>query len=187
MSLCASALAIAKMAYPAETNARALTHKIDLLPADTALLRESLQKSRVSLAARQADVAKLSLRCLETYNSIVRILTAHPLPALQKATLAKSAHLAIVAESMAGKLRVLRFGALEAIYDPDALDALENYRMHLTDTNSRLVARRRVVEEELKRYEKAGSDMRGLVEKYSAIVRSIDAVGKDIKRLGGAV
>ena len=82
---------------------------------------------------------------------------------------------------------MLRFGALQAIYDPDALDALENYRMHLTETNSRLVARRRVVEEELKWCEKAGSDMRGLVEKYSAIVRSIDAVGKDIKRLGRVV
>ena len=42
--------------------------------------------------------------------------------------------------------------------------------MHPTDTNSRLVARRRAIEEELKRYEGAGSDVRGLVEKCSAIV-----------------
>jgi hypothetical protein len=172
---------------PDGTNVRVLTHKIDLLPADTPRLREGLQRSREALAARQTDVARLSIRCLGVYNSIVRFLTSHPLPALQKAVVAKSAPLAIVTESMAGKLRVLRFDALEAIYDPDALDALENYRMHLTDTSSRLVARRRIVEEELKRYEKAGSDMRGLVEKYSTIMRSVDAVGKDIKRLGGEV
>ena len=47
--LCAStpsALSIARMAYPTETNVRALTHKIDLLPADIALLCGSLQKPR---------------------------------------------------------------------------------------------------------------------------------------------
>jgi len=96
-------------------------------------------------------------------------------------------HLAIVTEGMEGKLRVLRFGALEVIYNPDALDVLEIYRMHLTDMDSRLVAHRRVAEEELERYEMAGGDVRDLVGKYSAIVRSIDAMGKDIKGLGGAL
>jgi len=91
-------------------------------------------------------VAKLSYCCLEAYNSIVRILTAHPPRALQKATLAKSGHLAIVVERMAGKLRVLRFAVLKAIYDPDALDAMEDYRMHLADTKTRLAACRRAVE-----------------------------------------
>lgn len=88
---------------------------------------------------------------------------------------------------MAGKLSVMKLEALQTIYDPDAISALENYKMHLADTNSRLIARRRMVEEELKRYEKAGSDMKGLVAKYSQIMRSIEAVTKDIRRLGGMI
>lgn len=79
----------------------------------------------------------------------------------------------------------MKYEALSAIYDPEAADALDNYRVHLHDTASRLMARQRTVEEELKRYEKAGSDMKGLVERYSLIMRGIEAVTRDIKRLGG--
>ena len=56
-----SVLAIAKTAYPAETSVCVLTHKIDLLPADMTLPRESVQKSREPFAAQQSDLAKLSL------------------------------------------------------------------------------------------------------------------------------
>lgn len=79
----------------------------------------------------------------------------------------------------------MRYEALAAIYDSEGAEALENYRMHLHDTKSRLLARQKTVEGELKRYEKAGSDMKGLVEKYSHIMRNIESVTKDIRRLGG--
>ena len=105
--------------------------------------------------------------------------------AVPKALLAKSEHLSLVSESMSLKLQVLRRQALSSIYDPDAVNALENYRIHMTDTKTRLVARQRVAEEELRKYRNAGSDMANLVERYAGILKRIQEVGSDIKRLGG--
>ena len=64
--------------------------------------------------------------------------------------------------------------------------ALENYRMHPTGTNSRLVARRRAIEEGLKRYEEAESGVKGLVERCSAIV-SINPLGRILRGQRGWV
>lgn len=174
---------------PIDTNPRILDSKVDLLPADVAHRRKSLLHSQEVLSAQRASVASLTIQCLEAYESLTHqtLTYAHQTlqPPTHKSVLAKSAHLAVVSSSMSGKLSVMKYEALAAIYDPEGADALENYRMHLHDTKSRLLARQKTVEGELKRYEKAGSDMKGLVEKYSQIVRGIEAVTKDIKRLGG--
>jgi hypothetical protein len=37
----------------------------------------------------------------------------------------------------------------------------------------------------LRKYKSAGSDMKSLVERYSQIMRSLETVSKDIKRLTG--
>lgn len=58
---------------------------------------------------------------------------------------------------------------------------------HLVDTKSRLQARQRTVEEELKRYDRAGSDMRALVARYSAAMRGIENTTKEIAKLGGNI
>lgn len=134
-------------------------------------------------------MASLTVQCLEAYISLTQQTLTHAHQTLQppthKSILAKSAHLAVVSSSMSGKLSVMKYEALSAIYDSEGVEALENYRMHLHDTKSRLLARQKTVEGELKRYEKAGSDMKGLVEKYSQVMRSIEAVTRDIRRLGG--
>ena len=122
-----------------------------------ALLRQSLQKPRECLAEREAR-APLS--------GDVQFHRLDPDGATAPCA-AKGDARGVGAtgnyggESMAGKLEVLRFGSLGTSQDPDALDAPENDRMHLTDTGGRLVARQRVIEEERKGYEKAGSDIRG--------------------------
>ncbi|RPB22995.1 hypothetical protein L211DRAFT_787743, partial [Terfezia boudieri ATCC MYA-4762] len=92
-----------------------------------------------------------------------------------------------VVEGMEGKLNVMRLEALAAIYNPESLNALENYHHHLVDTRSRLEARQRTVEQELKRYDRAGSDMKALVARYSTALRGIETVIKEIRRLGGNV
>lgn len=174
-----------------DTNPRILDSKVDLLPADVAHRRKSLLHSQEVLSAQRASVTSLTLQCLEAYKSLTHQNLTHALQTLQpltnKSILAKSTHLAVVSSSMSGKLSVMRYEALSAIYDPEGADALENYRLHLHDTKSRLLARQKTVEWELKRYEKAGSDMKGLVEKYSQIMRNIEAVTRDIRRLGGNV
>lgn len=177
---------------------------MDSIPAETALRFNALQRARETLCKKQLAFTALCCRILDVRlapHTSPRLLTwlqehramATRLLALlsqksttvTKALTAKTEHLALVAESMSLKLEVLRNQALSAIYDPEALNALENYQTHLRDTETRLVARQRVVEEELRKYKNAGSDMRELVERYGQIMRAMETASKDIKRLKG--
>ncbi|KAI5855983.1 hypothetical protein BZA05DRAFT_390248 [Tricharina praecox] len=186
-SLHKSTLEIARIAYPSE-NPRTLEQKIDSIPAETALRFNALQKARTALSQKQLALAALCCEILDEYKATTTRLLAllnQKETAITKALTARAEHLTFVAESMSLKLSVLRNQALAAIYDPEALNALENYQHHLRDTSTRLIARQRVAEEELRKYNSAGSDMRGLVERYGQIMRSMEAVSKDIKRLKG--
>ncbi|KAI5799949.1 hypothetical protein EDC01DRAFT_526038 [Geopyxis carbonaria] len=188
-SLQKSTLEIAKIAYPNE-NPRTIETKIDTLPADTAHRFNNLQKSRVNLTQKQMALTTLCCEILDEYQSIntrLLALLSQKSTTIANALTTKTEHLALVAEGMYLKLSMLKHEALEAIYDPEAVNALENYQIHLKDTSTRLIARERVVKEDLEKYKNAGSDMKGLVERYSHIMRSIDTVTKDIKRLGGKV
>ncbi|CCX32156.1 hypothetical protein FPQ18DRAFT_346918 [Pyronema domesticum] len=176
------------VAYPGETE-KYLESKVDALPAEVALRGSSLQKGREELIRRQLALGEVCGEIMETYHGIaLRLLSLlkQKSTTTSKALTAKSEHLALVAESMSLKLDVLKNQALSAIYDPEAVDALQNYQMHLRDTSTRLVARQRVVEDGLRKYKSAGSDMRGLVERYSQIMRQMETVAKDIRRLQGA-
>ncbi|KAL7267815.1 hypothetical protein RUND412_009585 [Rhizina undulata] len=186
-----TALEIAKIAYPEEPSVESLSERIDLLPADLAHRRKMLQNGRTALGNSLLTLANT----LYTYLSLAHQLitqfldfSASQMPEMLYPGLqAKASHLATLATVISHKLQTSRYTALLATYDPVAIEALENYNMHLADTSARLVARQRLVEAELKRYEKAGSDMKEIVERYSLLMRSIDGVTKDIKRLGGAV
>jgi len=184
-----TALEVARVAYPLESP-KGLEQKLDNLPADTAHRLNALQKSQTALTQKQLAFAALSCDILDTYHAITtRLLSLLNLKSTTvcKALVSKTEHLALVAESLALKLSVLKHQSLDAIYDPEAVNALENYHHHLRDTSTRLAARQRTVEEELRKYQSAGSDMRGLVERYGQIMRSIESVTKDIRRLGGRV
>lgn len=130
-----------------------------------------------------ADTSLFFSQEYRTINTRLQQLHAQKTTTVTQALDAKSDHLALVAENMYLKLNVLKYQALAAIYDEEAVGALDNYRMHLTDTSTRLVARQRVVEGELKKYKSAGSDMRGIVEKYSQVMRLVETVTRDIARL----
>ncbi|TGZ82735.1 hypothetical protein EX30DRAFT_339023 [Ascodesmis nigricans] len=184
-SLQKSSLEIAQVAFPNE-DPRKLEQRIEFLPAEIAHRLNTLQTRRASLIQKQMAVAQTCLEILDLYTT----LTTHlrDLHTLKTTTLAaalstKSTHLSLVASNMHLKLSILKHTALSAIYDPETVNALENYRMHLTDTSTRLVARQRVVEGELKKYKSAGSDMKAIVEKYGQVLRLVEAVGRDIKRL----
>ena len=166
---------------------------IDHLPANAARLRTQIFANHQSLVAQRGRLGRLILEVVDGYATLSLRTLSHSASdggacgALQKGTLAKATYLALLAESMRGKVGVVRFDALGEVYDEEAIGALENYRVHLTDTNLRLVARKRVVEGELERYGAAGTDMVGLVERYAALLREIESVGRDIRRLGGTV
>ena len=166
---------------------------IDHLPANAARLRTQIFSNHQSLVAQRGRLGRLILEVVDSYAALSLRTLSHSASdggacgALQKGTLAKATYLGLLAESMRGKVGVVRFDALGEVYDEEAIGALENYRVHLTDTNLRLVARKRVAEGELERYGAAGADMVGLVEKYAALLRGVESVGKDIRRLGGTV
>lgn len=106
---------------------------------------------------------------------------------MSKALTTKSEHYALLADNIALKLNIVRNNALKSIYDPEAVSALDSYHSHLIDARARYLAKQKVSEEELRKYNNAGSDMQGLVERYGQIMKTMDAVAKDIKRLGGQV
>ncbi|KAG0131036.1 hypothetical protein HOY82DRAFT_578819 [Tuber indicum] len=166
---------------------------IDHLPANAARLRTQIFANHQSLVAQRGRLGRLILEVADGYAAFSLRALSHSASdggacgALQKGTLAKAMYLSLLAESMRGKVGVVRFDALGEVYDEEAVGALENYRVHLTDTNLRLVARKRVAEGELERYGAAGADMAGLVERYAALLRRIESVGRDIRRLGGTV
>ncbi|KAI5846540.1 hypothetical protein DFP73DRAFT_546204 [Morchella snyderi] len=192
-SLAASALDIAKIAYPEDSNPLLLDSKLDHLPADAAHRRKTLLHTTAALTAQRSAVTALTQQVLSAHHTLTTLSLHHThsgggvLAAAQGAAAARAAHMAVVASSMEGKLGVLRAEAVRAVYDDAAVEALANYGLHLQDTRARLLARQRTVEGELERYAKAGSDMVGLVERYGAVMRGIEAVGRDIVRLGGRV
>ena len=102
---------------------------------------------------------------------------------MSKALTTKSEHYAVLAENIALKLNIVRNNALKSIYDPEAVSALDTYHRHLVDARSRYLAKQKVSEEELRKYRNAGSDMQGLVERYGQIMKNMDAITKDIRRL----
>ena len=97
----------------------------------------------------------------------------HPLPAPQKATLGKSAHPAIVVELRVLMLSAWRLSMIQMLRARRIIGCTDR-------ANNRLVARRRAIEEELKKYEEAGSDVRGLVDRCSAIV-GISTLGRILR------
>ncbi|RPB13011.1 hypothetical protein P167DRAFT_605296, partial [Morchella conica CCBAS932] len=176
-SLSDSALDIARIAYPDDTNPLLLDSKLDHLPADAAHRRKTLLHTTSHLTSLRSTITTLTQQVLSAYSTLTTLSLTHThsssgvLVAAQGAAVARAAHMAVVASSMEGKLGVLRAEAVRAVYDDAAVEALANYRVHLQDTRARLLARRRTVEGELERYAKAGSDMVGLVERYGAVMR----------------
>jgi hypothetical protein len=63
--------------------------------------------------------------------------------------------------------------------------ALSNYEEHLQDTRRRLREKEGKAEEEVGMYEESGADMKILVARYGGLLREIEGVRGDIRRLGG--
>jgi HAUS augmin-like complex subunit 4 len=71
------------------------------------------------------------------------------------------------------------------MYPPEVIAALQNYRHHLINAQQRLKERERMAEEDLRRYDSAGKEMKAIVVKYTQILTEMETVSADIKKLGG--
>lgn len=173
-----------------------------------------MERLRVELAGLAQEVGEEWRKVGERG---LKVLEDVKFGSVERGVRGQAAMLEGVVEGMEGKLNVMKYEALATIYNPESLNALENYQYvtflntsisfsfslpfnssdcpslmpldshHLVDTRSRLEARQRTVEQELKRYDRAGSDMRSLVARYSTAMRGIENATKEIRRLGGNV
>ncbi|KAF8450139.1 hypothetical protein BGX38DRAFT_1269642 [Terfezia claveryi] len=171
------AISLSTIAFPTEpppATAAARQQRIELLPAHAAHRCALLVDKRAEVERLRLELSGLAQEVGEEWKKVgergVRSL--------------EEVKFGTVESAVRGQAEL---EALAAIYNPESLNALENYHHHLVDTRSRLEARQRTVEQELKRYDRAGSDMKALVARYSTAVRGIETVIKEIRRLGGNV
>ena len=187
------------------------------MPAHVAHRCALLVEKRAEVERLRVELAGLAQEAGEEWRKVgengVRLLEEVKFGTVERAVRGQADMLEAVVGGMEGKLNVVKLEALAAIYNPESLNALENYQLrcfppllpllppltwiltiyiyivycshHLVDTRSRLEARQRTVEQDLKRYDRAGSDMKALVARYSAAMRGIESATKEIQRLGG--
>lgn len=167
---------------------------VPLLPKDLALERAPavismrMQKlhppSAQALLSALSSVSKSHSELLQHLAGLLTTLRPSQTPHLHS----HSAFLHSLTRGLRGKLLVLQHTILSSIYGTrgGGKSALVNYRNHLVDTRTRLVARKRVVEEELRRYERV-EGMRGVVEEYARVGRRCEGLRGEIRKLGGEV
>ncbi|KAJ6260286.1 hypothetical protein Dda_4511 [Drechslerella dactyloides] len=144
--------------------------------------RETLRSLRSQSLHRSTALADLHRRLLSTTIQLIE-RQKHGIPS--RAAKAQARHLALVADSLDGKLRIMHLESLERTYDPDTVAALAFYKEHLEDAKTRLRRRGARVQGELAEYEGFGEQMKRDVERYAALLEEIDRAKADIRRLGG--
>ncbi|KAJ9292060.1 hypothetical protein DTO021C3_500 [Paecilomyces variotii] len=156
-----------------------------------ALQLAELPAARRKMAATAAAVFAVRGEIMER---TVELLERTKHGALARASKSKAEHLATVAEAVEGKVRVMKLETLSAIYTPDALAALTNYRDHLRDSRRRLEEKEKSLIKELESYEGTGSaqennagvgTMAEIARRYGALLKEMEAVKMEVKRLGG--
>ncbi|KAF3905789.1 hypothetical protein AA313_de0204683 [Arthrobotrys entomopaga] len=149
----------------------------------------TLQTNRLTLhQTRTATLAStLSLACthLNLLTTTLKLIeqTKHGLSSRAQKTQAK--HLALVSDSLEGKIRIMQYDALDRLYDTDTIDALEFYREHLEDTKVRLKKMARKAEGELAEYDGFAEEggVRRDVEVYAKVLGEVERVKGEIGRL----
>ncbi|KAL2005699.1 hypothetical protein VTN00DRAFT_10192 [Thermoascus crustaceus] len=151
-----------------------------------------LPAARRQMAATAAEVLAVRAEIMER---TVELLERTKHGALARAAKARAEHLATVAAGVEGKVRVMKLETLGAIYTPETITALTRYREHLRDTRRQLEEKQKIAIQELETYEAADSGQDGgggggngpmveIARRYGALVKEIEAVKMEMKRLG---
>ncbi|KAH3084061.1 hypothetical protein KXW28_001607 [Aspergillus fumigatus] len=172
-------------------------------------LRERLQKLRqiqlAQIPAARARMAITAAKVLETRAEILKhtvvLLERVKHGALSRATKSKAEHLALVAQGVEAKLRIIKLDTAAILYTPEVVTALDRYRQHLRETRERLEEKQGKLLEELKGYESMDSTethelsarsskehfesgpMREIARRYGSLVKEIEAVKLEIQRI----
>ncbi|EWC48712.1 hypothetical protein DRE_00017 [Drechslerella stenobrocha 248] len=140
------------------------------------LRQQSIQHS-ITLTALHRQLLSTTIQLIERQK--------HGIPS--RAAKAQARHLALVSDSLEGKLKIILLETLERTYDAETVAALAFYKEHLEDAKAR--ARKRVAksEAELAEYEGFGEQMKRDVARYAKLLEDIDKTRADIRRLRGSV
>ncbi|KAI9783039.1 MAG: hypothetical protein M1835_003887 [Candelina submexicana] len=183
------AFQLMRAAYPHETKDPTLRSLLNTCPQQIALRRKQLYEAQEKVAAERLYLAATACIVLETQKdlmeAIIRVLEQTKYGSIARGTKAHADHLAIVAESMEAKLRVMKHETIAEVYSPSVRSALANYEEHLHDTMMRLQQQGKTANESLARYHRVGPEMDEIAAKYNCILKETEAVKGDIRRLGG--
>ncbi len=84
--------------------------------------------------------------------------------------------------------RLMHSDITSQIYNPETVSALRAYEEHLQRVTTVLERREEVARGRLEEYEVVeGGDMRNLAGRYAGLVREVERVEGDVRRLGGEV
>ncbi|KAL1983433.1 hypothetical protein VTN96DRAFT_10339 [Rasamsonia emersonii] len=174
----------------------------------------TLQISELPASRRQMAVTAAAVMAAraEVMEHIVVLLERTKHGALSRASKAQAEHLATVAEGMEGKTRVMKLETLATIYTPETVAALNNYREHLRETRLRLEEKQKIATQALEAYEAAdlgqkngdgastdegaasrmsrggkatSGAMVDIARRYGALVKEVETIKMEMKRLGG--
>lgn len=81
--------------------------------------------------------------------------------------------------------RIAKLEALAEIYSPEAQGALATYSEHLESVEKELREREAVAERRLTEYEAVKGDMGEVAVRYRGLLKRVEDVRGDIRRLGG--
>lgn len=89
----------------------------------------------------------------------------------------------------------MKLETLATIYTPETVAALNNYREHLRETRLRLEEKQKIATQALEAYEAADLGQQGgkatsgamvdIARRYGALVKEVESIKMEMKRLGG--
>ncbi|KAF3224941.1 hypothetical protein TWF191_005790 [Orbilia oligospora] len=150
---------------------------------------QSLQSRRTHLYKLRTQSLKKTLHLttlLRTQiSTTIKLIeqTKHGLSSRAQKSQAK--HLALVSESLEGKVKIMYFEQLDRIYDDDTTGALAFYKEHLEDVKVRLKKQGRKAEGELEEYEGFGEGVKRDVVRYAKVLDELERVTVEVQRLEG--
>ncbi|KAB8239412.1 hypothetical protein ETB97_004726 [Aspergillus alliaceus] len=187
---------------PPRTRLRARRAPVTLSSRLEDRLRQLRQKQLSELPATRTRMATTAAEVLATRAAVlertVTLLERAKHGALARATKAKAEHLAIVAQSVEGKLNMTKLDISATINTPETINALSRYRRHLRDTRERLEERQTSTLEKLKAYEgidpgaterdgrrsqSESGPMKEITRQYGDLIQEIEDVRLEIEKL----
>ncbi|KAK6504856.1 hypothetical protein TWF481_006792 [Arthrobotrys musiformis] len=159
------------------------------LPTHLSHRLQSLQSRRTHLYTLRTSTLKKTLRLttlLRTQiSTTIKLIeqTKHGLSS--RAQKSQARHLALVSESLEGKIKIMYFEQLDRMYDDDTTGALAFYKEHLEDVKIRLKKQARKAEGELEEYEGFGEGVKRDVVRYAKVLDELESVKGEIRRLDG--